>query len=380
MKTKLQVVSLVAAALIPIGAASAVDNQGAKAQPAARTVNHNAVNKLLGAWPAGPRLAGEQMMAKYGAPQEATSERLVWHNAGPYLRILLTRKELPHNFPITHMDYLEHTIAYNVPVDKTDEVHALDASISIYRVGGELSARCDLESNNVLTLNLAHDVATGKKTVEEARKAFGHIVVDRTLGKDVPYAMALQFEPATVQAAADPEKTTIPGAPQRAGQDSPASAPGKASSDAEIMAMLVVLDENEVGAAMTAQQKKLSQPLLDYAKTLHQQHGKNMQDTLQLGMKIGVTPLETKATEALHIKGAQALAKLVPLNGEDFGRAYLAQMIKAHTDALQMVDQQIRAAQNEDLKAHLTATREELAMHLKAGDQLQAARAGQPRR
>lgn len=56
------------------------------------------------------------------------------------------------------MDYLEHTISYDVPADKADEVLAFDGSITIYRVGGEMSARCSLESNNVLTLNLAHDI------------------------------------------------------------------------------------------------------------------------------------------------------------------------------------------------------------------------------
>ncbi len=33
-----------------------------------------------------------------------------------------------------------------------------------------MSARCDLEGHNILTLNLAHDIVTGKKTAEEARK------------------------------------------------------------------------------------------------------------------------------------------------------------------------------------------------------------------
>ena len=94
--------------------------------------------------------------------------------------------------------------------------NAFDASTTIYRVAGELSARCDLESNNVLTLNLANDIVTGKKDVEAARLEFGQAVNERTLGKPPASTMALQFQPARAEAAADREKTTILGSPQRA--------------------------------------------------------------------------------------------------------------------------------------------------------------------
>lgn len=338
------------------------------------------IDTMLSGWPAGPRLAGQEMMAKYGAPQEATADRLIWHNAGPFKRIMLTREQLPHDFPLTHMDYLEHTISYNVPPDKSDEVHAFDASISIYRVAGELSARCDLESNNVLTLNLANDIVTGKKGVDAARQEFGQAVTDRTLGKPPASTIALQFQPAKAEAAADREKTTIPGSPQRAMTSSAkpgavgtsgSSAAGKPGGDADIMAQLIALDENEVHAAMTAEQKKLDAPTLALAKTLHQDHGKDIQDTQQLGMKVGITPMETAAVDQIHEKGAQQLAKLVPLNGSEFAGAFVAAMTTGHREALQMIDQWLKTAQNDAVKQHLTAARQHVAMHLKQAEIMQ---------
>ncbi len=342
-------------------------------------MDRSGVNKVLAGWTPGPRLAGAEMMAKYGAPQEVTSDRIIWHNAGPYKRIMLTREELPHDFPITHLDYLEHTIAYNVPPDKTDEVHAFDASITIYRVAGELSARCDLESNNVLTLNLANDIVTGKKNVDDARKEFGEAVSDRTLGKPPANTMALQFQPAKGMASADREKVTIAGSSQRAtGAATPSgpvgtsgtSAPIKANNDAEIMALLIALDENEVHAAMTAQEKKVTGPILAYAKTLHQDHGKSIHDTQQLGMKINVTPTETAAVDQLHNKGAQQLAKIVPMSAAEFGKAYVTTMAAGHREALQMLDQWQKAARNDGLKQHLTTARQHLEMHLKEAEKL----------
>lgn len=359
--------ALVAAGTLSIGVVSAADKPQSNTQKSMRTADRGAVNKIVAGWTPGPQLAAQEMMAKYGAPQEVTSERLVWHNAGPFKRITLTKQEFPHDFPITHMDYLEHTISYNMPPDKADEVLAFDGSITIYRVGGELSARCDLESNNVLTFNLAHDVATGKRSVEEARKVFGETVTERNLGKNPPLAMALQFDPQKTQAAGDTDQITIAGTPQRAQSAAAADKGG----DAEIMALVIAVDENEVHAASAAEQKKISGPVLDYARMLHTSHGKNMQDTVNVGKKLGITPVETAAVEQLHNKGAAQLAKVVPLNGDEFNRAFLAMMVAGHTEALQMLDNSLKTAQNEELKKHLTDTRQEVAQHLEQAKQLQ---------
>ena len=93
----------------------------------------------------------------------AASETLFWHKAGSYKRIKVTRVEIPHDFPKPHMDFLEHTIEYRVPAEKASAIVAFDGSITINRTAGEMSARCDLEGPNILTLNLAHDMVIGKK-------------------------------------------------------------------------------------------------------------------------------------------------------------------------------------------------------------------------
>lgn len=46
---------------------------------------------------------------------------------------------------------------------------AYDGSVSFHRTRGELSAECDVEEMNLLALNLAHDVITGKRTPADAR-------------------------------------------------------------------------------------------------------------------------------------------------------------------------------------------------------------------
>ncbi|MBA3392144.1 MAG: hypothetical protein H0T89_05840 [Deltaproteobacteria bacterium] len=111
------------------------------ATPAARA----AVDKILATWSPRPVLAAQQMLAKYGLPQEATSEQLVWHDQGPYKRITVTRIEIPHDFPKPHMDYLMHTVNYRVSSAKASALVAFDGSVVVDRTAGEMSARCDLE-------------------------------------------------------------------------------------------------------------------------------------------------------------------------------------------------------------------------------------------
>ena len=162
---------------------------------------------------------------------------------------------------------------------------------------------------------------------------------------------------------------------------SAAAEPARASGDAEILAWLIALNENEVTVAMTAEQKaatteqqKISQPVLDYAKMLHVQHAKGAQDTKELAARIGIAPAETAAVEQLRAKGKDGNGKLTSLMGPAFERAFVDQMAAGHREALQKVEGFLKTAQNDALKQHLTGTRERISLHLKEAERLQAAR------
>ncbi len=340
----------------------------------AGTPDRAAVDKMIAQWPERPRLGAQMMLSQYATPQEVTSEKLVWHNQGPYKRITVTKKEDHHDFPKPHMDFIEHTIRYHVPADKADAISAFDGSATFDRTRGELSGRCDLEGHNILTLNLAHDIATGKKDAGEARKAFSQIVVEDMLGKNPGYVTALQFKPMTMTQAAFSDKPAIPGSPMRPVIN--AQLKGD-RGDGEILGFIGAINENEIVAAMVASKKEVDSQLAQYATMLHQEHGKNLDQTMKLGQKIDVTPLETPAVDALRVKAAGELAALVPLDGEEFSRTYITAMTKGHTEVLQMIDTQLLPkAQSDDLKKHLTATRQHVAAHLEAAKKLQGGIAG----
>lgn len=329
------------------------------------TVARSDVDQAVAAWPARPRLAVQQMMAQYGPPLELSTEAVIWHHAGPYKRIMVTRKEVPHDFPKPHMDFLEHTVSYRVPADKVDDLVAFDASMTINATAGEMSARCDLEGHNILTLNLARDIIEGKKSVKQARAAFAENVVADVGGKHPTYVEVLQFAPPT-EGAEFRDEPNIPGSPIRGTDDAAAS-----GTDAEVLAFLIAIDDNVVLASTAAHKKQLGAGVAELAQSLHDAHGKAQATTMALGQKINITPVDTRAVDDVRVKGAGELASLVPLDGAEFGRAYVGAMVKSHTEALQMIDGQLLPrTQNRDLERHVTKVREDVAAHL---EQLQQA-------
>jgi hypothetical protein len=146
-------------------------------------------------WKQQPQKVAREMMKKYGQPQEVTAQRLVWHNNGPWKRTELINEEIDHDFPLPHKDMLKQVIAYNVPPDKFDELAAYDGSVVVERTRGEMFARCDKEGANILALNLANDIVTGKRSVEEARKTYGEQMVAFASGKPAPLVEKLTFQP-----------------------------------------------------------------------------------------------------------------------------------------------------------------------------------------
>ncbi len=181
---------------------------------ARHTVDLAQVEALIEGWPEAPRNGARQMLEQYGPPNEATPTKLFWYHNGPWKRTLLTSDVVIHNFPSPHSDYLTQYIDYRVPADKFDDLARFDGSCIVDRTAGEVAARCDSEAANTLTLNLMHDIVSGRTSVEEARKTYAENLAGYTMGRSAPYAERLQF--AVPQGGTeDPDESMIGGAMAR---------------------------------------------------------------------------------------------------------------------------------------------------------------------
>jgi hypothetical protein len=144
-------------------------------------------------WNETARTAARRMFDKYGAPQEVTANRLVWHDNRPWKRTAVINQDVPHNFPTQHTDVLEQTLAIDVPVDRYEDLAAFDGSVSVHRTAGEFTASCNREEHNFIALNLASDVISGRLTVPQARQRLAELVQQSDAGERVSYASDIRF-------------------------------------------------------------------------------------------------------------------------------------------------------------------------------------------
>ncbi len=166
-----------------------------EATPPASPVAMEMVDEILASWPDVSSKVAQTVMEMYGPPHEATASRMTWFNNGPWKRTELSRDPVPHDFPVPHPDLLEQVIDYQVPPDMFDELAQYDGSVIVERTKGEMSARCDAEPANFLALNLANDIVTGQRSVEEARQFYGETMkAFKEEGQSDPYLEGFVFE------------------------------------------------------------------------------------------------------------------------------------------------------------------------------------------
>lgn len=151
------------------------------------------VRMMVDGWPSTAQSAARAAMEKYGMPDEATPTRLIWHDSGPWKRSIVYREEVQHDFPMPHKDVWEQFIDYSVPADKFDELAMYDGSVIVERTKGEMSARCDKEGANFLAINLANDIVTGRRTVEEARRMYAETMMQVMKGSMPEYTRGFAF-------------------------------------------------------------------------------------------------------------------------------------------------------------------------------------------
>lgn len=161
---------------------------------AAYSVELSDVEAIIAHWPHAQENVARQMIEKYGAPNEATPTKLFWYRNGPWKRTVLTCDVVVHHWPTVHSDFLTQFIDYRVPPEMIHLISMFDGSVVVDRTRGEVAARCDSESANVLAMNMVHEIVTGKRTVEEAREISTQNTVAYNMGRAAPYAERMLFE------------------------------------------------------------------------------------------------------------------------------------------------------------------------------------------
>ena len=162
------------------------------------------VAKHLAAWPQRTQRLGAQLVTKYGPPAEATDRQITWYANGPWKRTTLFKEQITHNFANAHQDILEQTISYRVPLDKLAPLAEFNGSLVVNRTRGELSSISDGEDTNFLALNVADDLVTGERDVEQAMTYYAQLIRARMIKEPERDLQTLKFTPPKPAQTADP--------------------------------------------------------------------------------------------------------------------------------------------------------------------------------
>lgn len=138
-------------------------------------------------WLEGPRAALRLMTERYGPPDALRPGVAVWHERGPWKRIVVHGEE--------YFDYLEQAVGYRVPARAAEPLTEFDHGLRFDRINDELSARSSDESLNFLALNLADEVASAKRGARDAGDFYVRTARLAAAGKSSPYLERLRFEP-----------------------------------------------------------------------------------------------------------------------------------------------------------------------------------------
>lgn len=147
-------------------------------------------------WPGESQRALSSMLDKYGSPNFVGCNTAMWKDKGQFRRIVVTRNPVDHQFPTGHRDVLGQEVSMKVPVDKVDDLARFNGSLIVDRVQGTVTARSDSEAHNILLLNLANDIVTGKRDVASARQFEADTESKQLSGKSSEYTDRLLFSEA----------------------------------------------------------------------------------------------------------------------------------------------------------------------------------------
>ena len=153
--------------------------------------------EVLNDWPEKQTETAHEMMDKYGEPDEVVPSRIMWHHEDDnsvWKHTIIHRDSVQHNFPMEHEDFLEQAIDLYIPPHHYDKVAKFDGSVMPERTRGEVAARCDKEAMNILAINLAHELAFTRMTVEEARRTYAENAMAYMNGEEPARTQSFHFE------------------------------------------------------------------------------------------------------------------------------------------------------------------------------------------
>jgi putative membrane protein len=147
-----------------------------------------------------------------------------------------------------------------------------------------------------------------------------------------------------------------------------------APDDAQIAGIVVAANTVDINAGKLAQKMTKDAEVKAFAKQMVSDHTAVNKQAGALVKKLKVTPQDSDLSKSLKQGGADNIAKLKPLKGKEFDKAYIDHEVEYHQAVIDAMDKTlIPGAQNAELKETLVKTRPAFVAHLEHAKKLQEA-------
>ncbi len=134
----------------------------------------------------------------------------------------------------------------------------------------------------------------------------------------------------------------------------------------EAFEILMTANKNEISAARIALNRASRFKVKEFAKLMIQDHVQNLEDTRKISDAINISPMTSAKSAILKKKGENLLDQLNTAPTRRFDKIYMEAMVKDHQEVLNLIDNELLPnVSNPRLTAHLKATREKVADHLR---------------
>lgn len=151
------------------------------------------VSQAIANWGREPQALAKALYQKYGPPDLASSEHLVWKEKGPWYLTVVQNDQVVHNWPVPHYDFLYQVIRYPIDPKYYGDLVKFNGSMILDRTLGFVGSMCGDEGMNFLAVNLAHDIAAGDLSVSEAQAAYIEAYNQYKAGGAPAYTQGIQF-------------------------------------------------------------------------------------------------------------------------------------------------------------------------------------------
>lgn len=128
------------------------------------TMSAEQVQRETASWPEFHKQIIQEITAKYGQPNESTSDQIIWNNNGPWIKTVVKKTEL--TMP------LEQTAKIDVPSDKMGDVSLFNTNVVVDSTTDEVTSSANKEDLNFLSLNLTKEIVNGNISPMEARRQY----------------------------------------------------------------------------------------------------------------------------------------------------------------------------------------------------------------